>query len=510
MISRRISVTRKPREAMRPGLLALAAVLVFAGGWQAARGAEGAPERWPQRGNAGGRGGQRSSAALLDVRVPDHAADVVLARPTPTSITVSLIVYRESRAFVAYGTREGDLTSRTEALSLAAGHPQSIVIAGLQPDTRYAYEVRSAGADAGASAPIVSGSFRTARPPGSGPFVFTVTADSHLDDRVAPEVYERTMNAARADGPDFHVDLGDTFMTERHADRQSAARQYLAQRYYFGRLARSAPLFLVLGNHDGERRRWAGNAESLAVWANGMRKRHFPNPVPDGYYTGNASLEPHAGLLEDYYAWRWGDALFVVLDPFWHSDRRGGDDGWGWTLGQEQYQWLARTLAQSNARCTFVFIHHLVGGDQQARGGAEASRFFEWGGANADGTPGFASRRRGWELPIHDLLVRHRVTAVFHGHDHLYAHQERDGIAYQEVPQPGDARGGSARAAGTYGYASGTVLGGTGYLRVRVGADGASVEYVDMQGAGSPGRVADRYVLRPAERAGTARQTPRP
>jgi hypothetical protein len=339
--------------------------------------------------------------------------------------------------------------------------------------------------------------------------VFTVTADSHLDDRVSPEVYLRTLNAAGADGPDFHVDLGDTFMTERHASRESAARQYLAQRYYFGQLARSAPLFLVLGNHDGEGRRWAGSAGSLAVWANDMRKRHFPGPVPDGYYTGNASSEPHAGQLEDYYAWRWGDALFVVLDPFWYSTRRGGDDGWAWTLGQEQYRWLARTLAGSDARFTFVFIHHLVGGDQQARGGAEASRFFEWGGANADGTPGFASHRSGWELPIHELLVKHRATAVVHGHDHLYARQERDGLAYQEVPQPGDARGGSARAAGAYGYTSGSVLGGTGYLRVKVDAGGTAVEYIDMSGPGSPGRVADRYVLRPADRAGRPHPTPR-
>ena len=510
MNSRREGAALTAREAMNGRLAALAAVLVFAGGWEAARGAPGSPAVWPQRGNAGGRGGQRSSAAVLDVRVPDHAADVILARPTPTSITVSLVVYRESRVFVAYGPRDGALSGRTEAVSLAEGSPRAIVIAGLRPDTPYVYELRAAGADAGASDPIVTGSFRTARPPGSQPFVFTVTADSHLDDRVSPEVYLRTLNAARADGPDFHVDLGDTFMTERHADRRSAARQYLAQRYYFGQLARSAPLFLVLGNHDGEGRRWAGGAESLAVWANGTRKRHFPNPVPGGYYTGNASLEPHAGLLEDYYAWRWGDALFVVLDPFWYSNRRGGDDRWAWTLGQEQYQWLARTLAQSGACSTFVFIHHLVGGDQQARGGAEASRFFEWGGANADGTPGFASRRSGWELPIHDLLVKHRATAVFHGHDHFYAHQERDGIAYQEVPQPGDARGGSARAAGTYGYKAGTVLGGTGYLRVKVGADGAAVEFIDVSGPGSSGRVADRYVLRPADRAGTARPTLRP
>jgi len=254
----------------------------------------------------------------------------------------------------------------------------------------------------------------------------------------------------------------------------------------------------VLGNHDGEGRRFAGGAGSLAVWANDMRTRHFPNPVPDAFYTGNASRDPDAGLLENYYTWRWGDARLIVLDPFWPSNRRGGDDGWAWTLGEEQYRWLERTLAQNDARFTFVFIHHLVGGDQQARGGVEASTRFEWGGANADGSPGFASRRPGWGLPIHDLLVKHRVSAVFHGHDHLYAHEQRDGLTYQEVPQPGDARGGSDRAAGGYGYRSGTVLGGTGYLRVKVAHEAAAVEFVDVGSKASPPRVADRYVIRPA------------
>ena len=44
--------------------------------------------------------------------------------------------------------------------------------------------------------------------------------------------------------------------------------------------------------------------------------------------------------------------------------------------------------------------------------------------------------RPGWPAPIHQLLVQHRVSAVFHGHDHLYVNQQLDGIVYQEVPQP--------------------------------------------------------------------------
>ena len=97
----------------------------------------------------------------------------------------------------------------------------------------------------------------------------------------------------------------------------------------------------------------------------------------------------------------------------------------------------------------------------------ESSAFFEWGGKNADGSDGFATRREGWPMPIHDLLAKHRVSVVFHGHDHLYVRAERDGVVYQCVPQPGNARGGT-RSAEEYGYASGTILGSPGYLRVRV------------------------------------------
>ena len=72
-----------------------------------------------------------------------------------------------------------------------------------------------------------------------------------------------------------------------------------------------------MGNHDGESPRGRGSdADSLAVWSNLMRKRYFPNPVPEGFYTGDNVKHPQAGALQDYYSWTWDDALFVVLDPF--------------------------------------------------------------------------------------------------------------------------------------------------------------------------------------------------
>lgn len=423
------------------------------------------------------QGQARGPQGIFRTDVPEHPLDVILVRPTATSVMLTVLCCADAKAYMAYGTRKEDLALRTEVQELKKGVPQEVVVAKLKPDTRYYYQLRDA-ADRALTGSETMGTFHTQRRPGSA-FVFTVQADSHLDENASPELYRRTLANALADAPDFHIDLGDTFMTDKHPSRDSAAKQYLAQRYHLGLVGQSAPVFLVVGNHDGEDGKLLkGGADSLAVWSNTMRKRYFPNPIPDSFYAGNITKDPLAGLLQDYYAWQWGDALFVVLDPYWHSSGRRGDDTWGMTLGSEQYNWLKKTLESSKAKFRFVFIHQLVGGlDKQGRGGSEAASFGEWGGKNADGTDGFKDHRPGWDVPIHPLLVRNHVTILFHGHDHLFAKQDLDGIVYQEVPQPGDPRG-NTRTAAEYGHNSGTILGSSGHLRLTVSESRAMVEYV--------------------------------
>jgi len=186
------------------------------------------------------------------------------------------------------------------------------------------------------------------------------------------------------------------------------------------------------------------------------------------------------GQRASWYAWSWGDALFVVLDPYWNTRTKPGQDGWALTLGERQYRWLEETLSTSPARFKLVFVHNLVGGlDGQMRGGAEAAPYFEWGGRSADGTDGFRAKRPGWGLPIHALLVRYGVTTVFHGHDHLYARQEKDGVVYQEVPQPSARNTSSGPGlAAQYHYASGTILSSSGHLRVTVSPARVTCQYV--------------------------------
>jgi len=431
-------------------------------------------------------GGQHPpDGPLDDVRqifktdVPAHPLDVVLGRPTRNSVTASILAYADREGVIEYGPTGGAADAKTAIFALKAGEPAEIEVGGLRPDTAYFYRL-STRVGPGPWESESAGSFHTQRSPG-GAFTFTVQADPHLDYNTDTELYRRCLANALADGPDFHIDLGDTFMTDKHRSRVTAAAQYVAQRYYFGQIAHSAPLFLVLGNHDGESGRWLdGTADNLAVWSNALRKRYFPDPLPGGFFTGNAVADPRAGLLQDYYAWEWGDALFVVLDPFWFSGgHRGPDDGWGRTLGRAQYDWLASTLAKSRAKFRFVFLHHLVGGfGKDSRGGAEAAPLYEWGGRDPDGTDIFAAKRPGWPMPIHDLLVKNHVSIVFHGHDHLFAKQDLDGIVYQEVPQPGYPRHDNTRSAGEYGYRDGVILGSSGHVRVRVGGDKVTVDYV--------------------------------
>lgn len=443
------------------------------------------------------KGGKRGpQSEIFHTDVPAHPFDVILARPTGRSVTANVLAYQPMEGYVEYGTRQGAYTERTASLPLRKGVPEAIVLQTLQPDTRYYYRLRHRlpGASAFDSSP--EGTFHTQRRAGAA-FTFAVQADSHLDENTNPDIYRQSLANTLAGRPDFLVDLGDTFMTDkRRTDFRQALPQYLAQRYYFGLLCHSAPLFLALGNHDGESgARYDGTRESMSAWSLGQRKRYFPNPRPDGFYTGNEANDPVLGHLENYYAWEWGGTLFVVLDPYWATRGRAREDNWNWTLGEPQYRWLSKTLAASRERLKFVFIHHPVGGrDQPIRGGIDAARYNEWGGRNADGTDGFRQHRPGWEMPVHQLLVKNKVTAVFHGHDHMFVKEELDGIVYQLLPQPGNPRVGEPRNAKDYGYVHGGVMAGSGHLRVRVSGEKASVDYV-LSGGERNGSVALSYTV---------------
>jgi hypothetical protein len=465
-----------------------------------------------------------SLPALLTVSggpEPAPYVDVVLGRPTDTSVALSLLATNALRVYLEYGGEPGVYTNQTPPLDLVAGTPAVTVLSQLAPNQRYHYRARLS---ASGGPPFLAGPERTLHTQRSrgSTFTFVIEADPHHRDN-EPEVWRLALANMLADAPDFLLDLGDTFMDEKvgltnsyYLTRPGIFDLHREVRTgFFNLIGHSVPLFLINGNHEAELGWLLSGTNNPGVWASEARRHFFPVPVPGGFYTGATNSDPYTqGPRDGYYAFEWGDALIVALDAFWYTTAKPQQNGWGWTLGLPQYQWLKRTLERSTARFKFVFAHHLIGGwgGQEARGGLSYARYFEWGGFNTNGTYGFTTQRPGWPAPIQDLLLANGVQVFFHGHDHLYVKENYDAngdgvpeLVYQEVPQPSRTLL-STNAAASYGYTNGPVIGNSGHLRVTVSPTNARVEYVRVflpanEGAGRTNRmISASYDLAPAPR----------
>jgi hypothetical protein len=437
----------------------------------------------------------------------------LLGRPADMSIAVNLMADEDLDAYFEFGLQPGSYSGRTATARFTGGNPIEAALSLLFPNTRYYYRLRYKRPGESDFLAGEERSFYTDRATGDA-FIFDVEADPHLDGNSSPDLYRRTLQNILADSPDFLIDLGDTFFSEKEPviTWETVVARHLLLRTYFDPTAHSVPLFCAIGNHEGEwGSRLNGTENNLAVWATRARKLYYPNPVPDQFYTGNSSVEPFVGIRQDYYAWEWGQALFVVLDPYWYTTVKPTTDNWTMTLGDQQYMWLKNVLAASGAKFKFVFCHQLVGGNgKDGRGGTEYAPFFEWGGKNSDGSWGFSDRRPGWDKPIHQLMAETGVTIFFHGHDHFFAKQNLDGIVYQLVPQPSHPGEADPRAS-DYGYIDGIVLGGSGHLRVSVLAKDVIVEFVrarlpEDETTGHPnGEVAFSYSIKSKGKKGGIR-----
>jgi hypothetical protein len=406
----------------------------------------------------------------------DFIASEILGRPTDTSVTVNVVPAIAMEIYYEYGTAPGAYTARTDPQAATAGAPLETLIAGLQANTRYYYRIQTNGA-AGEEH-----TFMPQRAPGST-FSFDLQGDSHPE-RVGKEfnadLYTRTLQSAAADQPDFYLTIGDDFSVDqlKSVNAETVRTLYINQRQWLGLVG--APVFLVSGNHEqASMANLNGTAINVAVWAQTARNTYFPQPGPDSFYTGDNEKIEFLGQLRDYYAFTWGDALFVTIDPYWHSpqtvDNQFGSDHsqkkdrdlWNVTLGETQYQWFKHTLETSTAKYKFVFTHHVLG---TGRGGIENAGSFEWGDAAA-----LAAHRPGWEKTIQQVMADNHVTIFFQGHDHIFVKQELDGVIYQTLPEPADPN--YALLNSDY-YQSGDKLPNSGHVRVTVSPDGVTVDYI--------------------------------
>ncbi len=440
---------------------------------------------------------------------PLFAAQELLGRPTDTSLTVNIAPRKALEIYYEYGTKPGSYSGKTTPVVVAPDESKHTLIDKLKPDTEYYYRLRYREPDAKTFSTRAEHFFHTARASGKS-FTFDVQFDPHMIENNNVEAYALSLKHMLADKPDFMIDLGDNFFSdrERPPSMPGVLDRVFLLRSYYDMLDHSVPLMLSIGNHEGE---WGRNIpqgeKGLAYMDTVLRKKYFPNPEPNSFYSGSSINEPLVGLRQANYAWTWGDATFIVLDPYWHqpvAPELKGD--WSLTLGREQYDWLKTTLETSKAKYKFVFSHNLIGGlDMKGamRGGVEVAKYLENGGYNLDGTWGFDKARPGWAMPIHQLLVANNATIYFHGHDHLYVHQELDGLTYQEGPQPSRVgKFDATRAAKDYNYLHGTLVGGSGYIRVHVSPTDVKVEYIqtylpsEEDATHKDGMVADSYTLK--------------
>ena len=411
--------------------------------------------------------------------------------------------------------------------------PLELPLGDLSPNRRYHYLVEySVGDEPQRWTPLDElGELTTQRTAGEA-FDFCVIADAHWGHRdfeFDPQTawgrnglacIERIL----ADRPfDFCVELGDAAFPVRARSQEDAFRFYEGYRRMMSPIMRTQPVFVALGNHEHEAgfyQRGDGGPQSFGFLGNGLapgqhqqrwateaRLRFVPNPRGDTYPEGgegapgyDSSPDWGAGSapwndgpgepLQNFYAFTWGDALFVVLDPFRYTlpgSFRSTGSPTEWSLGPTQMRFMEQTLAASQARWKFVICHHQVGGgliDVPGR------RIDEWRGrAYGRGSAVEAGRPGTEQARIHELMRRHGVRFFLYGHDHAFCHSVRDDVHYLLCGRPTWLNPWYAEAGMLASYGNALVQGRNrgwveslytvlGYTRFRVTPESVTMEWV--------------------------------
>jgi 3',5'-cyclic AMP phosphodiesterase CpdA len=229
-----------------------------------------------------------------------------------------------------------------------------------------------------------------------------------------------------AASPDFMIHLGDMLDFHEYGfndpppEGSIARAAYLNYRTLLGDTSGRAAHYATIGNWEGENGCYT--AEEIEI-SRQQRLLYVPGPKPGTYPEGGS-------VHEDYYAFTWGDALFIVLNVMSYTPTEhllGSNPGLpdDWTLGADQLAWLSTTLANATSKWRFLFIHHTVGG----KAGTDEDSAYGRGGGQAAYV--------GEQATVHQLMLQHGAQAFFYGHDHVFAENVVDGIHYSAVGNAG-------------------------------------------------------------------------
>jgi 3',5'-cyclic AMP phosphodiesterase CpdA len=317
---------------------------------------------------------------------------------------------------------------------------------------------------------LFSGETVTQREPGES-FRVALITDTHIGSNLEysnqgnPEILKNVGEQIKNYRPDFIVNLGD--VTDFHLygfepppveDALHAA--YMNYRTLLGDALGFASHFQVIGNWDGENG-WFTEDEI----ASSRKQRYLCMPGPsDNTYTQGGSKEG------DYYAYTWGDALFIVLNVQSYTTKilslsgaNGNPDDW--TLGEEQLDWLEKTLKNSSSKWRFILAHHTVGG----AAGSESNSIYGRGGGLA--------AKVGEQATIHQMMIDYGVSIFFYGHDHVFTDMVVDNIHYT---LPGSAGAPWLFTTSETGYEK--YWGESGWAKLDVSPGSVHVQFINIDG----------------------------
>jgi hypothetical protein len=164
--------------------------------------------------------------------------------------------------------------------------------------------------------------------------------------------------------------------------------------------------YLARGNHEGLEDHDKGWTRDCL---RALFKLFVPNP--------NGTTYPQGGSMDSdydqgYFAFDWGDALFIVMDTVKYKDSEGVEPSPArFHIGEAQLMWLTSVLQNSTQRWKFIFMHHLFGGrNTYGRGGAAFAFNYEQSQIQA--------------------LSEQYGAHIFYGHDHVLAKGWANSVLY--------------------------------------------------------------------------------
>lgn len=282
---------------------------------------------------------------------PRFAVDPYLQFGTRTEMTVMWETETPCTARVEYGTSSPPQQVARVDTPTELGE---VKLSGLMPKTKYYYRVVCTDA-AGRTVEGKPLTFQTAVDP-TDAYSFAVIGDTQRNPSVTAKV-ARLMWERR---PHFALHLGDV-VDDGPARWQWTGDLFRPCADLFARV----PVYPCIGNHEQNHAHYY---------------KYFALPAP-----------------EYYYSFRYGNAEFFSIDT--NSLRDLSPAG-------EQYKWLDRALAASDARWKVCYHHHP----------AYSSDSDDYGNTWKGPTKGGDTRVQ----QLLTLYEKHRVDIVFNGHIHLY------------------------------------------------------------------------------------------